>query len=109
MLEPDSGTSPTDILFLNIDLLQDYPPDANLQSLHPDLYKTFEKCLQRMFRAYMAPHGPLNLYSYWPRSGLPPDLGRCTHISRFTTHYTIGPKLYISQVRQEYFPRCNTN
>lgn len=49
----------------------------------------------------MAPRGPLNLFSYFPKDSIPPDLGR--FLSLFILPYNLsgllGPKLYISEVR----------
>lgn len=51
----------------------------------------------------MAPHGPLNLFSYFPEDSLLPDLGKCAFICSLlywllihVSHY-LGPKLYIAQ------------
>ncbi|RDB23119.1 Lysine-specific demethylase 3B [Hypsizygus marmoreus] len=62
--------------------VKDYPPNKNLQEVHPNLYEQFQLALDRICKAHTGPNGPLNLFSYIPKGGLPPDL---------------GPKLYISQ------------
>ncbi|RDB30045.1 Lysine-specific demethylase 3B [Hypsizygus marmoreus] len=61
--------------------VRDYPRSGNLKDVHPRLHRRFFEALE-LFKDRMGPAGPLNLFSYYPKDGLPPDL---------------GPKLYISQ------------
>lgn len=88
---------------------QDYPPNGDLQAFHPKLYEKFSASLDKMFKAYMGPNGPLNLFSYIPEDGLPPDLGKTTLQSKYIgLHCLTGPKLYISKVCVPYSLIVNT-
>ncbi|KAF8220445.1 hypothetical protein L208DRAFT_1209627, partial [Tricholoma matsutake] len=62
--------------------IRDYPPTSDLQDINPRLYEAFTTCIENMFPVHMASRGPLNLFSYFPKGSVLPDL---------------GPKLYISQ------------
>jgi hypothetical protein len=55
--------------------LKDYPPNCDLHKIHPKLHRIFLRCIEQMFGVYMAPRGPLNMFSYFPKGSLLPDLG----------------------------------
>jgi hypothetical protein len=55
--------------------VQDYPPKGDLKKVHPKLHDIFMRCIAKMFQAHISPHGPLNLFSYFPKGSLIPDLG----------------------------------
>lgn len=55
---------------------QDYPPDNDLENVHPPLFAAFKASLRNLMPIYTMPSGPLNLASYHPIGSNPPDLGK---------------------------------
>jgi hypothetical protein len=61
--------------FSGLTSVQDYPPKGDLKKVHPKLHDIFMRCVAKMFQAHISPHGPLNLFSYFLKGSLIPDLG----------------------------------
>jgi JmjC domain, hydroxylase len=86
--------------------VQDYPPKGDLEKVHPELHNLFMHCVAKMSQTHISPHGPLNLFSYFPEGSLIPDLGRYRFAilgcaAEFVFPF-LGPKLYVSEVCSTY-------